>query len=55
VPWTQPSRLRNRIIHGYWSIDLEILHTSATELLPGFVKQLRTVLDVLEAEESGDA
>lgn len=55
VPWTQPSRLRNRIIHGYWSIDLEILHTTATDLLPGFVKQLRTVLDVLEAEEAGDA
>lgn len=51
VPWAQPSRLRNRIIHGYWSIDFEILHTTATDLLPGFVQQLRAVLDVLEAEE----
>ena len=23
VPWQQPARLRNRIVHGYWSIDLE--------------------------------
>jgi len=30
VPWQQPARLRNRIVHGYWSIDLEILHTTAT-------------------------
>lgn len=22
VPWQQPARLRNRIVHGYWSIDL---------------------------------
>src|SRR5213076_2482670 len=29
IPWQQPVRLRNRIIHGYWSIDMEILHTTA--------------------------
>ena len=23
IPWQQPSRLRNRIVHGYWSIDLD--------------------------------
>lgn len=27
LPWEQPVRLRNRIVHGYWSIDLEVLHT----------------------------
>ena len=37
----QPSRLRNRIVHGYWTIDLEILHTTATDQLPSFVKGLR--------------
>jgi uncharacterized protein with HEPN domain len=51
VPWTQPARLRNRVIHGYWSIDLQILHNTATDVLPGFARQLQTVLDVLEAEE----
>ncbi len=34
IPWQQPARLRNRIVHGYWSIDLEILHTTATDQLP---------------------
>lgn len=53
VPWEQPSRLRNRIVHGYWSIDFEILHTTATDLLPGFVQQLKSVLDILETEERG--
>ena len=55
VPWAQPARLRNRIIHGYWSIDLEILHTTATDVLPGFVQQLKAVLDVVEVEEHGNA
>ena len=50
IPWAQPARLRNRVVHGYWSIDLEILHTTATDLLPAFVDQLRAVLAVLEAE-----
>jgi uncharacterized protein with HEPN domain len=42
--WQQPIRLRNRIVHGYWSIDLEVLHTTATEQLPAFTANLRTVL-----------
>jgi uncharacterized protein with HEPN domain len=50
IPWAQPARLRNRVIHGYWSIDLEILHTTATDLLPGFVDQLRIALVALEAD-----
>jgi uncharacterized protein with HEPN domain len=50
IPWSQPARLRNRVIHGYWSIDIEILHTTATDLLAGFIDQLRAALDVLQAE-----
>jgi uncharacterized protein with HEPN domain len=42
--WQQPIGLRNRIVHGYWSIDLEVLHTTATEQLPAFTANLRIVL-----------
>jgi uncharacterized protein with HEPN domain len=44
IAWHQPSRLRNRIVHGYWSIDLEVLHTTATDQLPAFTSDLRRVL-----------
>jgi uncharacterized protein with HEPN domain len=47
INWQQPSRLRNRIVHGYWSIDIDILHTTATTQLPEFAAVLRTVLDSL--------
>lgn len=50
VPWARPAQLRNRIVHGYWSIDLEILHTTASDLLPQFTEQLRKALAALEAE-----
>jgi uncharacterized protein with HEPN domain len=50
IPWQQPARLRNRIVHGYWSIDLEILHTTAAHQLPSFARDLRAVLDALTAD-----
>lgn len=49
VEWSRPTQLRNRIVHGYWSIDLAVLHTAAVEQLPGFADQLRAVLDALES------
>jgi len=51
IPWDRPARLRNRVVHGYWSIDLQILHTTATDLLPQFVEQLRSALTELETDE----
>ena len=41
IPWRNPVRLRNRVVHGYWSIDIEIVHTTATEQLGEFVQLLR--------------
>ena len=48
VDWARPSQLRNRIVHGYWSVDLAILHATATDDLPGYVAQLTAVLDQLQ-------
>ncbi len=50
IPWQQPSRLRNRIVHGYWSIDVDILLTTAADHLPAFVQQLRTLHSTLEQQ-----
>ncbi len=52
VAWRQPGRLRNRIVHGYWSIDLEIVHTTAQQQLPGFAGDLKRVLSAVV--EPGD-
>lgn len=41
------------MVHGYWSIDLEILHTTAVDFLPVFVDQLREVLTALESQDGG--
>ena len=49
VNWARPSQLRNRIVHGYWSIDLEVLHSTAVDDLPTFVAQLKAVLEELDS------
>jgi uncharacterized protein with HEPN domain len=52
VPWQQPARLRNRIVHGYWSVDLDVLHTTAQSRLPGFAADVRRVLALLTEEDA---
>ncbi|MGH3615408.1 MAG: HepT-like ribonuclease domain-containing protein [Pseudonocardia sp.] len=54
VPWRNPTRLRNRVVHGYWSVDFGVLHTTATEQLGDFVSALRNVARALEDEASGN-
>ena len=29
LDWARPTQLRNRIVHGYWSVDLDILVDTA--------------------------
>lgn len=50
VNWARPSQLRNRIVHGYWSIDLEILHRTASHDLPAFIAELKRIMADLESK-----
>ena len=50
IPWRNPARLRNRVVHGYWSVDVEILHTTAVEQLGEFARLLRDALAALQQD-----
>jgi uncharacterized protein with HEPN domain len=43
IPWTQIVSLRNRLIHGYDAVDLDILWQILVDDLPGLVDQLGKV------------
>jgi uncharacterized protein with HEPN domain len=43
APWNDPVRMRNRIVHGYWSVDLDVLVTTAQEDLPDFLAAVRAM------------
>jgi uncharacterized protein with HEPN domain len=45
IPWRQIVGTRNRLIHGYDRVDLDILWTIVRDQLPGLVEQLDAVLD----------
>lgn len=39
--------LRNRIVHGYWDIDVETLVVTAVDDLPQMIGQLESVIGTL--------
>jgi uncharacterized protein with HEPN domain len=45
IGWASPIRMRNRIVHGYWSIDFDVLVTTARDDLGGFLEAVRGLLD----------
>ncbi len=52
IPWADASRLRNRVVHGYWSVDFEVLMATARDDLPSFLAEVKTVLASL-VEDAG--
>ncbi len=46
------SRIRKRIVHGYWSIDFDVLVATARDNLPSILAGVETVLaSVVEDSE----
>lgn len=48
MPWRRASGLRNRIVHGYWSADIDVLDSTAHGVIPDLLVQLNTVRDSLQ-------
>ncbi len=44
VPWSQIARTRDRLIHGYFNVNLQIVWDIVTDELPPLVKALEAVL-----------
>jgi uncharacterized protein with HEPN domain len=51
IPWRSIVSMRNRLIHGYFDIDTEIVWKTATDELPSLLPLLRALLDVEPKEE----
>lgn len=47
IAWQKPVALRHRIVHGYWSADLDILINAAQRSVPDLQNQLAEVLNAL--------
>jgi uncharacterized protein with HEPN domain len=44
VQWQDIADMRNRVIHGYFSIELDIVWNTVTENIPPLIAALETIL-----------
>ncbi len=44
IPWHRASGIRNRLVHGYFEVDLRVVWQTAQESLPSLVLQVRGLL-----------
>ncbi|MFC1961133.1 DUF86 domain-containing protein [Chloroflexota bacterium] len=50
VEWTLIIAMRNRIVHGYWQIDLPTVWQATQKYVPELRIQIESLLDELENE-----
>lgn len=55
IAWRAASRLRNRIVHGYWGIDVETLIATTVDDLPQMVAQLEDAITMVQDPDSDPA
>lgn len=44
IPWHQMTAMRNRLIHGYFDVNLDIVWQTVTKDLPPLIKQIQSVI-----------
>jgi len=45
VEWRNMAAMRNRLIHGYFSVDYSIVWDAAVTKIPGLINLIRLILD----------
>ena len=51
VPWRPPAQLRNRIVHGYWEVDLDIVVATVRHQIPPLIAQLQAIENASGADD----
>lgn len=54
IPWREVVGMRNRLIHGYDSIDLDVLWDTIEDDLPPLIDELERILDEDEKEHKNE-
>ena len=54
IAWRAATRMCNRIVHGYWDIDVATLVATAADDLPQMIAQLERFITVLDGDDEPD-
>jgi len=54
IPWREVVGMRNRLVHGYDSIDLDVLWDTIEDDLPPLIDELERILDEDEKEHKNE-
>ncbi|NIA14461.1 MAG: DUF86 domain-containing protein [Nitrospiraceae bacterium] len=50
IPWSAVARMRDRLIHGYDTVDLEVIWDTVRQNIPSLLKAIRKRLADLKTE-----
>lgn len=50
VPWREMAGMRDRLIHGYATVDLEIIWTTVEEDVPEILHDIRSIMADIDEE-----
>jgi uncharacterized protein with HEPN domain len=50
VPWTEMAGMRDKLIHGYATVELQIVWTTVQEEIPSLTGQIQALRDELDDE-----
>lgn len=51
IAWRAATRLRNRIVHGYWDIDIATLVATSVDDLPGMISLLEAAIMAMQESD----
>lgn len=50
IPWLDIINMRNRLIHAYFDIDLEILWDTVTKEIPPLIAELEKIVGIIKGD-----
>lgn len=51
VPWTAIVGMRNRLVHAYFDIDLDVVWDTVTLYVPEMIRQITEIIEALPNED----
>ncbi|MCA9914943.1 MAG: DUF86 domain-containing protein [Anaerolineae bacterium] len=55
IPWGQIIGMRNRLIHAYFHVDLEVVWNTTQTAVPSLVQQITAIVTKMDEKQADDS